>query len=149
MTVDLILQENGMYATLVGILGGFAFSAVVQLISMEKKGKLITAATILFSIATFMFLLALLAFVLSYAVVAEANTTLYALGTLGAYALFDTYGAVFVLLTGIGLAGWIRSKATGIATTILGFFWLLDQVWIEYERSALVFADKFMKDNRE
>jgi len=108
-----------MYATLVGILGGFAFAAVIQLIAMEKKGKLITATTILFSIATFMFLLALLAFVLSYAVVAETNTTFYALGMLGAYALFDTYGAVFVLLTGIGLAGWIRSKATGIATTIL------------------------------
>jgi hypothetical protein len=119
MVVDLVLQENGMYATLVGILGGFAFAAVIQLIAMEKKGILITAATIMFSIATFMFLLALLAFVLSYAVVAETNTIFYALGMLGAYALFDTYGAVFVLLFGIGLAGWIRSKATGIATTIL------------------------------
>jgi|GEM_PF-6003034 len=88
---------------------------------MEKKGKLITAAAILFSIATFMFLLALLAFVLGYAVVAETNTTFYALGTLGAYALFDTYGAVFVLLSGIGLAGWIRSKATGIAILALIF----------------------------
>ena len=102
MIVDLVLQENGMYATLVGILGGFAFAAVIQLIAMEKKGKLITATAILFSIATFMFLLALLAFVLIYAVVAETNTTFYALGTLGAYALFDTYGAVFVLLAGIG-----------------------------------------------
>lgn len=119
MNVDLVLQENGMYATLVDILGGFAFAAVVQLIVMEKKGKLITAATILFSIATFMFLLALLVFVLSYTVVAETNLTFYAFRNFGAYALFDTYGAAFVLLTGIGLAGWIRSKATGIATTSL------------------------------
>ena len=88
-----------------GILGGLAFAAVVQLIAMKKKGELITAVTILFSMATFMFLLALLAFVLGYAVVAETNTTFSALGTLGAYALFDTYGAVFVLLSGIGLAG--------------------------------------------
>lgn len=103
-----------MYATLVGILGGFAFTAVIQFIAVEKKGKFITAATVLFSIATFIFLLALLAFVLSYAVVAETNTTFYALGTLGAYALFDTYGVVFVLLFGIGLAGWIRSKQPGL-----------------------------------
>ncbi len=138
MIVDLVLQENGMYATLVGILGGFAFAAVVQLIAMEKKGKLITAATILFSIATFMFLLALLVFVLSYAVVAETNTLFYALGTLGAYALFDTYGAVFVLLAGIGLAGWIRSRATGIATTILALiFSCLSGATIVYVFSVL------------
>lgn len=68
-----------------------------------------------------MFLLALLAFVLSYAVVAETNMTFYAFRNFGAYALFDTYGAVFVLLTGIGLAGWIRSKATGIAILALIF----------------------------
>ncbi len=138
MIVDLVLQENGMYATLVGILGGFAFAAVIQLIAMEKKGKLITATAILFSIATFMFLLALLAFVLIYAVVAETNTTFYALGTLGAYALFDTYGAVFVLLAGIGLAGWIRSKATGIATTILALiFSCLSGATIVYAFSIL------------
>jgi len=119
MTVDLVLQENGIYATLVGILGGFAFATLMQLIEMEKKGKVVTATTILFAIATFMFLLALLAFVLVYAVVAETNMTFHNLGTLGAYALFDTYGAIFVLLAAIGLAGWIRSKAAGIATTIL------------------------------
>ena len=119
MTVDLVLQENGIYATLVGILGGFAFATLMQLIEMEKKGKVVIATTILFAIATFMFLLALLAFVLVYAVVAETNMTFHNLGTLGAYALFDTYGAIFVLLAAIGLAGWIRSKAAGIATTIL------------------------------
>ncbi len=138
MIIDNVLQENGMYATLVGILGGFAFAAVVQFIAMEKKGKLITAATILFSIATFMFLLALLAFVLIYAVVAETNTTFYALGLLGVYALFDTYGAIFVLLAGIGLAGWIRSKPTGIATTVLALiFSCLSGATIVYAFSVL------------
>jgi hypothetical protein len=129
--------------TLVGILGGFAFAAVVQLIAMKKKGELITAVTILFSMATFMFLLALLAFVLGYAVVAETNTTFSALGTLGAYALFDTYGAVFVLLIGIGLAGWIRSKATGIATTILALiFSFLSGATIVFAFTALGTAMK-------
>ncbi len=138
MIVDNVLQENGMYATLVGILGGFAFSAVVQLISQEKKGKLITASTIIFSIATFMFLLALLAFVLIYAVVAETNTTFTTLGMLGVYALLDTYGAIFVLLAGIGLAGWMRSKATGVATTILAIiFSCLSAATIFYAFSVL------------
>jgi len=143
MIVDLVLQENGMYATLVGILGGFAFAAVVQFIAMEKKGNLITSATVLFSIATFMFLLALLAFVLIYAVVAETNMTFYALGILGVYALFDTYGAIFVLLAGIGLAGWIRSKATGIATTILALiFSCLSGATIVYAFNVLGTAMK-------
>ena len=138
MIVDNVLQENGMYATLVGILGGFAFAAVVQFVAMEKKGKLITATTILFSVATFMFLLALLAFVLIYAVVAETNTTFYALGMLGVYSLFDTYGAIFVLLAGIGLAGWIRSKPTGIATTVLAvIFSCLSGATIVYAFSVL------------
>ncbi|MBI4730954.1 MAG: hypothetical protein HY781_02295 [Chloroflexi bacterium] len=119
MTVDLVLQENGIYATLAGILGGFAFVALMQLIEMEKKGILFTTTTVLFALATFMFLLAFLAFVLTYAVVAETNRLFYDLGTLGAYALFDTYGAIFVLLAGIGMSGWIRSRAAGIATTVM------------------------------
>jgi uncharacterized membrane protein len=134
MTVDLVLQENGIFATLVGILGGFSFAAVMQLIESPRKGKLATALTILFSLVTFMFLLALLVFVVTYAVVAETNQTFTELATLGAYALFDTYAAIFLLLAGIGLAGWVRSKATGIVTTIfalifmclslLALFWL-------------------------
>ncbi len=134
MTVDLVLQEYGMYATLVGILGGFSFAALMQLIESSKKGKLVTALTILFSLATFMFLLALLVFVVTYAVVAESNRLFPELATLGAYALFDTYAAVFILLASVGLAGWIRSKAMGIITTVLATIFiclsLMALIWL-------------------
>jgi len=124
MNLDPVLQEYSIYATLTGILGGFAVAAVMQLVESERRGKLVTALTIIFSIATFMFLLALLVFVVSYAVITETYTTITdemftQLSFLAALALYDTFGAVFVLLAGIGLAGWVRSKATGIVTTIL------------------------------
>lgn len=124
MNLEPILQEYSIYATLTGILGGFAIAAVMQLVESERRSKLVTALTIIFSTATFMFLLALLVFVVSYAVITETSTSITAsmftqLSLLGALALYDTFAAVFVLLTGIGLAGWVRSKATGVITTVL------------------------------
>jgi hypothetical protein len=134
MTVDLVLQENGIFGTLVGILGGFAFAAVMQLVESQKKEKLVTTLTILFSLAAFMFLLALLVFVVTYAVVAETNQLFPDLATLGAYALLDTYAAVFILLASVGLAGWIRSTATGITTTVLALIFmclsLMALIWL-------------------
>ena len=118
MTLDNYLQEAGALATLAGILAGFAISAVVQLLSTDKPGKLITATIITFSASTVMLLYSLIVFVLLFAAAAEQNAIPTKLESLGTYALLIIFGAVFVFLAGIGLAGWIRSKAAGIATTI-------------------------------
>lgn len=114
-----VLQELSQLATLAGLLGGFGFTAVIQLLSMERKGKVVTATILIFSIATLMFLLALLMFILTFSAVVELNALPETLTNLGTYGLLIALIAVFVLETGIGLAGWIRSKATGLATTIL------------------------------
>ena len=118
MTLESYLQEAGALATLAGILAGFAISAVVQLLSTDKQGKLTTATIVTFSASTVMFLYSLIVFVLLFAAAAERNIIPAELDNLGNYALLVIFGAVFVFLAGIGLAGWIRSKAAGIATTI-------------------------------
>ncbi|MEZ0395923.1 MAG: hypothetical protein ABWK53_05800 [Anaerolineales bacterium] len=113
------LQELSQLATLAGLLGGFGFTAIIQLLSMERKGKLVTATILIFSLATLMFLLALLMFILTFSAIVELNALPESLMSLGTYGLLIALIAVFVLEAGIGLAGWIRSKAAGLVTTIL------------------------------
>ncbi|MGC8856771.1 MAG: hypothetical protein ACP5QU_08235 [Anaerolineae bacterium] len=119
MTLDNYLQETAALATLAGILSGFAFSAVVQFLATERESKLITAAIVVFSAATLMFLYALLVFILLFAAAAEQNSIPTQLEYLGNYALLVIFAAVYIFLSGIGLAGWIRSRLAGAITTTL------------------------------
>lgn len=118
MTVENYLAEAGALATLAGILAGFAISAVVQLLSSNPEGKLTTAVIVTFSASTVMFLYSLIVFVLVFAATAESNAIITSLDTLGTIALLVLLAAVFVFLGAIGLAGWIRSRTTGILTSI-------------------------------
>ena len=54
--------------------GGFAISAVIQLLSTDKPGKLITVTIVAFAASTVMFVYSLLVFVLLFAAAAESNT---------------------------------------------------------------------------
>lgn len=119
MTLENYLQETAALATLAGILAGFAISAVVQLLSGERQSKLITAAIVVFSTATLMFLYALLVFILLFAAAAEQNAIPTPLENLGNYALLVIFAAVYIFLSGIGMGGWIRSKVAGMITTVL------------------------------
>jgi hypothetical protein len=119
MIVENVLQEAGALATLAGIMAGFAFSAVVELISGGKEGKLTTVTIVLFSMTALMMLFSLIAFILIFAAAAELNEVAPEMDALGTYALVVLLGGVYVFFAGVGLAGWIRSKATGIATAIL------------------------------
>jgi hypothetical protein len=118
MTVENYLQETGILATLAGILGGFAFSAVVELLSGAKEGKTTTATIITFSLSSLISFFAVITFVLIFSATAEKNEVILELDPLGAGALIALLFAIFIFLAGVALAGWIRSKATGIATTV-------------------------------
>ena len=106
-------------ATLTGILGGFAFAAVLQLVSNENESKLYTATIITFSLSTVMLLYSLIVFVLLFAAAAELNIVPIDLDGLGTSALIVVVGAVLIFLVGIAMTGWIRSKTAGIITTAL------------------------------
>jgi membrane-bound acyltransferase YfiQ involved in biofilm formation len=117
MTVSNYLQEAGALATLSGILAGFAFSAVVQFLSNPRSGRVYTATIVVFSVAALMFMFSLIIFVLGFAAAAELDRVPTELDGWGTYALLVLLGAVYLLLSGIALAGWIRSRAAGIAAT--------------------------------
>ena len=101
MTIENYLQEVGALATLAGILGGFAFSAVVQLLSNENKSKLYTSAIIIFSASTVMLLYSLIVFVLLFAAAAELNAVPAQFDGLGTAALLVVIGALLVFLVGV------------------------------------------------
>jgi len=117
MTVENYLAEAGALATLAGVLAGFAISAVIQLLTTNMEGKLTTATILTFSASTVMFLYSLIVFVLTFSAAAEQNRVITELDSLGSIAVLVLLGAVYVFLAAIGLAGWIRSRVTGIITT--------------------------------
>jgi len=117
MTLDSYLQESGALATLSGIPAGFAFSAVVQFLSNERAGRLYSAAIVVFSVATLLFLFTLIMFVLGFAAAAELNRIPSELDTWGTWTFLVLLAGVNLFLSGIGLAGWIRSRLAGVVAT--------------------------------
>lgn len=122
MTVENYLAEAGALGTLAGVLAGFAISAVIQLLSTNSESKLTTATILAFAASTVMLLYSLIVFVLTFAATAEQNRIISELDTLGSVAVLVMLGAVYVFLAAIGLAGWIRSRTTGIVTTSFAVF---------------------------
>ena len=122
MTVENYLAEAGALATLAGVLAGFAISAVIQLLTTNAESKLATATIITFAASTVMFLYTLIVFVLTFAATAEQNQIITDLDSLGSTAVLVMLAAVYVFLAAIGLAGWIRSRNTGIITSAFALF---------------------------
>ncbi|MBI5354112.1 MAG: hypothetical protein HZB50_15830 [Chloroflexi bacterium] len=117
MNIDNYIQEAGAFATLAGILGGFAFSAVVQLLGSERQSKVLTATIVTFAFSSMMSFYAVIVFVLALAATAETNSIIAQVDKTGNGAMLGLLGGIYVFLLGVALAGWIRSKAAGIATS--------------------------------
>lgn len=113
------LQEAGQFITLAGVLGGFAFAAVIELLVSEKKGKLATAVIALFSTSALMFLYSLVVYVLIYSALLETGEVTTELGRFAASTTWFIFGAIFLLLISIAVAGWIHARTTGIITTVV------------------------------
>jgi len=117
MTVDNYLAEAAALAGLAGIMAGFSLAAVVQLLTANSGGKLATAGIVVFSAASVMFLYSLIVAVLSLSA-AELARVPHELDNLNTGALLIMFGAIYVFIGGIGMAGWIRSRIAGILTTV-------------------------------
>ena len=117
MTLNNYLQEAGALATLSGILAGFAFSAVVQFLSNHREGRVYTSTILIFSLSTLMFLFALIMFILGFAAAAELNRVPTEIDAWGTWAVVIMLCAVYLFLAGIAVAGWIRSRVSGIVAT--------------------------------
>jgi hypothetical protein len=138
MTLENYLQEAGALATLSGILAGFAFSAVVQFLASEREGKLYTILIVVFSVSTLMFLFSLITFIMGFATAAELNDIPpESLDWVGTSSFLVLIGAVYLFLSGIGMAGWMRSRATGIATTIFSVITMCLTTWVIFSAIAV------------
>lgn len=138
MTLENYLQEAGALATLSGILAGFAFSAVVQFLASEREGKLYTALIVVFSVSTLMFLFSLITFIMGFATAAELNDIPpSSLDWIGVSSFLILIGAVYLFLAGIGMAGWMRSRAAGIATTIFSLITMCLTAWVIFSAIAV------------
>lgn len=124
MDIESTLQELGQYITLASVLGGFAFAAVIELLVSEKKGKLATAAITMFSVTALMFLYSLVAYVLVYSALTAENATVEVLRGVITSTTWMILSAIFLLLASIGVAGWVHSKAVGIATTLAALIFI-------------------------
>lgn len=98
-------------------MAGFSLAAVVQLLTASSSGRLGTAGIIVFSTASAMFLYALIVAVLSLSAAAELARVPTELDNLNVGALLIMFGAFYVVIGGIAMAGWMRSKSAGILTT--------------------------------
>jgi hypothetical protein len=138
LTLDNYLQEAGALATLSGILAGFAFSAVVQFLATEREGRLYTALIVVFSLSTLMFLFSLTTFIMGFATAAELNDIPPdSLDWLGVYSFLVLIGALYLFLAGIGIAGWMRSRAAGIATTFFSIVTMCLTTWTIFSAIAI------------
>jgi len=138
MTLENYLQEAGALATLSGILAGFAFSAVVQFLASEREGKLYTSLIVIFSVSTLMFLFSLITFIMGFATAAELNDIPpSSLDWIGISSFLILIGAVYLFLAGIGVAGWMRSRTAGIATTIFSLITMCLTTWVIFSSIAV------------
>ena len=135
MTVENYLAEAGALAGLAGVLAGFSLAAVVQLLTANISGRLATAAIIVFSAASVMFLFSLIVAVLSFSAAAELNKVPLELDNLNVGALLIMFAAIYVFVGGIGMAGWMRSRTTGMITTI---FALISSCLITYAIGSVI-----------
>ena len=118
MTIENYLAETAALAGLAGIMAGFSLAAVVQLLTASSGGRLATAGIVVFAAASVMFLYSLIVAVLSLSAAAELARVPTELDNLNTGALLIMFGAIYVFVAGIGMAGWIRSRIAGILTTV-------------------------------
>lgn len=136
MTIENYLAEAAALAGLAGIMAGFSLAAVIQLLTASDKGKLITAGIVVFSAASVMFLYALIVAVLALSATAELGSIPSELDNLNTGAFFILFGAIYLFIGGIGMAGWIRSRVAGILTTA---FALISMCMITYASWSVIF----------
>jgi hypothetical protein len=135
MAVENYMAESAALAGLAGIMAGFSLAAVIQLLTVSTESKLVTAGIVVFSAASVMFLYSLIVSVLALSAVAELNREPVELTNLGTVALLILFAAIYVFIVGIGMAGWIRSRAAGILTTV---FALISTCLITYAISSVI-----------
>jgi hypothetical protein len=126
--MEIISEQANQLATLSGILGGLTLAVIVELFLADDKRKLVTAITLVFCVATFIFLFSMVTDILVVTAAVGLKEVRIGLNYLTTFTLFSTLGAVQALLIGLGLAGWLHSRFMGIVTTVLALITTLAMI---------------------
>jgi hypothetical protein len=121
MTAD-FLEIFKQMSFLSSVLAGFALTAAVQLISLNRKGRLLVATIAVFIISSVLSAAATTIFVMVMTATLgspgfpqpSSNWITYFVGGIG---VLPMLGLLF-FLAGVGLVGWLRSRLLGIITAV-------------------------------
>lgn len=118
------------------ILAGFAFASVLQLIGLNRPGRLSRVITACLLITTFLmlnstFIGALLLYKLAlYSTAEQIPPALLALnGQVGLLEFFSLLLGLLTFMLGLGLTGWLVSRRLGVLSTAAAGLALLSMLW--------------------
>lgn len=134
LDVDQMMNYFGQVAVVSGVLAGFGFQEVVSLLDRDRQAKpLLTNSVILvLAMSSIAFIISLFSCFLGWRMEIFKDFDPKELKThfqqMQGFAGGSMMLGLMLLLSGVGLAGWLRSKFVGIATTFIaatGLFFML------------------------
>lgn len=133
LTDSYLIELARQIAFLSAFLGGFAATFLATLL-MIKSSKRVAGLVIGFSAtAACSFVVAVIASVMLISVLhPEAPINVSAGASTGVGRIVSTLGfavGVYALLTSVGLSGWVRSRHTGISTSVVAFVGMVFVSW--------------------
>jgi hypothetical protein len=134
MSRETVIENLRQYAGFAGILAGFSFTALLQLVALNDKRRIVGATACAFAAATCALLYSMFGFFLfSMSLAVNTNNTdnISMVWEHAPKFFLTSCGGIIALLIGVSLAGWIRSRLTGIITTavaVAAFFGMLGAV---------------------
>lgn len=111
--------------TLSGLLAGFSFTALIELITLDDT-RAIIAFTVAFSLlSSIAYILSLFSFVASTSIPPKSAQAKSTAASVELFAFYIFWLATLGLLTTIALAGWVHSALVGTLGTIVAALALL------------------------
>lgn len=130
LQLEYIQELLKQIASVAGILSGFAFAIIIQLISMREKKKsvywtlcalIVTESNLLITTcigAVILFVSVLLKIQPPPEAASKLAAALSRMNTAGFYVWLFFAEGLIIFMVGIGTAGWIHSKVVGFISTV-------------------------------
>jgi len=120
------------FAFINAILGGFAFSFLGVLLTVDSKHRVVSWVTAITAGAAACFIIATLGATFSAAAAANTGASELPASILALQKPMSLIflGGVLLLLVSLGMSGWLRSRSLGIVTTIIAILAVFGAVFM-------------------